>query len=113
MLVVLRPLSFFAEFLLVVGLTRAWIADLTDGNEVQGTVKLAVASPGEPVAPVFAAGGLNGRDAAVAREVMASREATNIAGVTEDLCGQYRTDPVHLGQARAAVSNGAAARCCG
>ena len=47
------------EFASVVGLPWAGVADLADGDEVQGGVELAVAAPVQAMAADGAAGGLD------------------------------------------------------
>src|SRR3954451_11995351 len=76
------------EFPLVELPARALGADLADRDEVQGAVELTVAGSGEPVAAVFAAGGLDRCGAAVAGVVVAGREPVHPAAVADDLRGE-------------------------
>jgi hypothetical protein len=82
-----------SEFASVVGLPGAGVADLADGDQVQGGVELAVAAPGS------ADGGARRRwrpppgRYRVAGEVVAVREAGDVAGVAQQLGRQHRADP--------------------
>src|SRR4051812_2641198 len=76
-------------------------ADLADRDQVQGAVEPTISGPGEPVAPLLAAGGLDRRRAAVAGEVVVRGEPLDRAGMPEDLRRQDRPDAGDLGHARA------------
>lgn len=81
-------MSWFGEFSLVVVVAAgAWVACLTDRDDVQGGVELAVAGPGEPVTALVAAGGVDRGGAAVAGVVMPTGESGYVTTMGEDLRG--------------------------
>jgi hypothetical protein len=53
----------------------------------------------------IAAGGLDGGGAGVAGEVIPVGEAGEVAGVAQQLGGQHRPDPEHLGQGGAVLAD--------
>src|SRR5687768_8668578 len=64
-------------FVLVVGASKAPVAHLAQGDEVEGVVEPAVAGAGEPVPDDVSGGDLQGRRAAVGGEVVGGREAAD------------------------------------
>jgi hypothetical protein len=69
---------------------------------MQRVVEYAVSLAVEAVADVLAAGGVDRGCAGVAGEVMAGREASDIAGLAEDGRGDHRSDAVDRCQRGAA-----------
>ena len=80
------------KFLPVVVAAGTGVADLVDRDHVNGGVELTIASPTEPVPRLFAAGGVDGRGAVEAGEVVGVGEPGNIASVADDLGGDDRRD---------------------
>jgi hypothetical protein len=84
------------------------VADLHDRGDVQHVVESPVAGPGQPVADLVAAGGVQGCGAGPGCEVVAVGEPGHVADVGKDPGGTGRADPEQLGQVRAAVVDGGA-----
>ena len=79
-----RPASFggrlsFGDLATVVVLAAAAVADLADGDDMQGRVESPVATGVEAVVGVLAAGGFQGGAAGVAGEVVLGGEAGDVA----------------------------------
>jgi hypothetical protein len=99
------PHRFFAAVALgllaqVVGPSGGVVADLGDGDHVDGVVELTVAARVQSVSDDRAAGGLDGRGAVVAGGVPGRREAANVAGVAEEVGSDDGADPLELGDRR-------------
>ena len=77
----------------VVVAAEAGIARLGDGGDVDGGVELAVASSGQSVGLLLAAGDVDRRGAGVAGVVLLVGEAPDVAGEGEDLRRGEEPDP--------------------
>ncbi len=97
-----------AELPPVVILSGTRVAGLAHGDDVDGSIELVVARPGQAVPAVVAAGRFDWRGAAVAGVVVPAREAGDVTAVRDDLGGDDRPEAVHLGEGAACCVQGGA-----
>jgi hypothetical protein len=81
------------KFLQVVVPAGTGVADLIDRDPVNSGVELTIASPTESVPRLFAAGGIDGRGAVEAGEVVGIGEPGNIPSVADDLAATTAATP--------------------
>jgi hypothetical protein len=81
----------------VIGTTWGVVADLGDGNHVDGVVELAVAAWVEPVRTTGAAEGFDRGGGVVAGVVPSAGEPVYVAAVTKDVGGDDRPNSIQLG----------------
>ena len=74
------------------------ITDLGDGGHVERMVELSVPAPRQPVRDAAARGPFDRGRAVVRGKGIAVGEASDVAGVADELCGDDRAHPIDVGQ---------------
>jgi hypothetical protein len=74
------------------------VADLGDGDHVDGVVELAVATRVEAVPDDGTAGGFDRSGGVVAGVVPGAREPGDVTAVADEIGGDDRPNPVDLGE---------------
>jgi hypothetical protein len=90
-----------SDLAVIVPAPGATISGLDDGGGMKSRVELTIAGTVEPVTTDIAARCFDGRSAGVAGEMALGLEAGDVAGVTDDLGGENRTDALDLRQGAA------------